>query len=67
MNNTYMYCKKIIAGGNYDSDDMLDKLDVFLLNERITNEQYNELIGMITPGDEESKDTVAVEATNTEA
>ena len=67
MNNTYMYCKKIIAGGNYDSDDMLDKLDVFLLNERITNEQYNELIGMVTPADEEAKDTVAAEATNTEA
>ena len=66
MNNTYMYCKKIIAGGNYDSDDMLDKLDIFLLNERITNEQYNELIGMITPADEEAENTVTTEATDTE-
>ena len=66
MNNTYMYCKKIIAGGNYDSDDMLDKLDVFLLNERITNEQYNELIGIITPADEEAENTVTTEATDTE-
>lgn len=69
MNNTYMYCKKIIAGGNYDSDDMLDKLDVFLLNERITNEQYNELIGMITPADKEVVEDTATTTgtTDTEA
>ena len=44
---TYNYCKNIIASGNYDNESMLDKLDVFLLAERITDEQYNELIGMI--------------------
>lgn len=41
--NTYNYCKKIIAKGNYDKTDMLDKLDVFLLAGRITDEQYKEL------------------------
>lgn len=44
---TYGYCKKIIAGGNYDKADMLDKLDVFLLAGRITDEQYKELVALI--------------------
>lgn len=44
---TYGYCKKIIANGNYDKNDMLDKLDVFLLAERITRDEYNELIKMM--------------------
>lgn len=44
---TYVYCKKIIEGGKYDKDDMLDKLDVFLLAGRITKKQYNELKSMM--------------------
>lgn len=44
---TYVYCKKIIERGNYDKDDMLNKLDVFLLNNRITEEQYKELAALI--------------------
>ena len=27
---TYGYCKKIIASGKYDKNEMKDKLDVFL-------------------------------------
>lgn len=45
---TYNYCKKIITGGNYNRADMSDKLDVFLLANRITDEQYKELVDMIT-------------------
>lgn len=41
---TYGYLKKIIANGNYDKEDIKDKLDVFLLANRITDEQYKELI-----------------------
>lgn len=44
---TYGYCKKIITRGNYDKQDMTDKLDVFLLAGRISNEEYTELIGLI--------------------
>ena len=44
---TYVYCKKIIERGNYDKSDMLMKLDVFLLNNRITEEQYKELAALI--------------------
>lgn len=44
---TYGYCKKIIVGGNYEKEDMLDKLDVFLLAGRISDEEYKELISMM--------------------
>jgi hypothetical protein len=35
--------KTMITRGTYDKTDMLKKMDVFLLNNRITEEQYNEL------------------------
>lgn len=42
---TYSNCKKVIANGNYGTkEDMMVKLDVFLLNNRISEEQYNELV-----------------------
>ena len=41
---TYGYCKKIIASGRYDKNSMKDKLDVFLLAERITDDEYKELV-----------------------
>jgi hypothetical protein len=44
---TYTLCKKLISKGNYDKDSMVDKLDVFLLNNRITDAQYNELIELM--------------------
>lgn len=44
---TYGYIKKIIARGGYDKEDIQDKLDVFLLAGRITNEQYKELVAEI--------------------
>lgn len=44
---TYTYCKKIIDRGNYDKEDILDKLDVFLLAKRITKEEYNELVAQL--------------------
>jgi hypothetical protein len=45
---TYTYCKKIIENKTYTSkEDMQLKLDVFLLNNRITQEQYNELTGLL--------------------
>jgi hypothetical protein len=45
---TYTYCKKVIQNGTYGTrEDMLIKLDVFLLNDRITQEQYNELVSML--------------------
>lgn len=45
---TYIYCKKVIQNGTYGTkEDMQIKLDVFLLNNRITQENYDELTAML--------------------
>ena len=44
---TYGYCKKINASGRFDKNAMKDKLDVFLLAERITDDEYKELMQMM--------------------
>lgn len=44
---TYERCKKLIQNGSYEQEDMLKKLDVFLLADRISTEQYNELVSMM--------------------
>ena len=44
---TYTYCKSIIERGQYNAQEMKDKLDVFLLADRISQEQYGELVKMI--------------------
>ncbi len=44
---TYTRLKKLIENGVYVKDEMLNKLDVFLMNNRITEEQYNELVNMM--------------------
>mgnify|MGYP001013974463 FL=1 len=43
----YARIKKLIERGAYKKEDMLNKLDVFLMANRITEEQYQELIGMM--------------------
>lgn len=40
-------CKILIEKKRYEKDDMLEKLDVFLLANRITKEEYEELVGML--------------------
>ena len=45
---TYQICKRVIENGNYDKEDLLMKLDVFLLNNRISQNQYNELVGLLS-------------------
>jgi hypothetical protein len=44
---TYKVCKRLIQNGNYEKEDMMMKLDVFLLNNRITQENYNELVDLM--------------------
>ena len=39
----YEVISRIITRGNYDAEDIQNKLDVFLLFGRITQEQYEEL------------------------
>ena len=47
---TYKLMKRIIEKGNYDKDNTLQKLDVFLMADRITVEEYQELVEMINGG-----------------
>lgn len=42
---TYYLCKKLILANKIDG--LQDKLDVFLLNDRLTDEQYNELANLL--------------------
>ena len=53
---TYLNCKKVIENKRKFlveeewaafSSDMQDKLDVFLLNSRLSEEQYSELVGLL--------------------
>lgn len=46
---TYQMCKLLIEKGRYEKEDMKRKLDVFLLGDRITEEEYKELIELIDP------------------
>jgi hypothetical protein len=55
---TYGYCKKIIAKmradgavNEHNKTGMMDKLDVFLLAERITKQEYNELVSELNGGE----------------
>lgn len=40
---TYRYCNLIIENGECDKEGMQQKLDVFLLGNRLTQQQYAEL------------------------
>lgn len=45
---TYTYCKKVIENGRYGTkESFMVKLDVFLLNNRITQEEYTELVELL--------------------
>ena len=43
----YRIIKNVIDAGNYECEDLQMKLDVFLVKNRITLEQYEELSSMI--------------------
>ena len=45
---TYIAMKKIIESGNYEIEEMQNKLDIFFLGNRITKAQYEELKSMLT-------------------
>lgn len=45
--NTYESTKIMIQTGNYEKESMLKKLDIFLNFNRITLEEYQELVQMI--------------------
>ena len=43
--NTYLLCKKLIDINK--KNGLSEKLDVFLLNNRITRDEYDELISLL--------------------
>lgn len=44
---TYKNCKLLIENNRYEYDDMYNKLDLFLMMDRITDDEYVELTGML--------------------
>lgn len=44
---TYLRLKKLIENGTYNKESMLSMMDVFLMNGRITEAQYQELVSMM--------------------
>lgn len=53
MNRTYENCKLLINDGRYEYDDMFNKIDLFLMVGRITEAEYVELTGLLTPPEPE--------------
>lgn len=43
----YKLMKRIIERGDYDRAETMDKLDAFLAADRITPEEYRELVAMM--------------------
>jgi len=43
----FNWIKIIITRGTYEKEDMLKKMDLFLLNNRLAEEQYNELVALM--------------------
>lgn len=39
--------KTMVTKGIYEKEDILKKMDVFLLNSRLNEEQYNELVTLM--------------------
>jgi len=45
--NTYENLKKVIAFGRKEKEEVLVMMDVFLMNNRISKEQYAELVTLL--------------------
>lgn len=43
----YKLMKRIIERGNYNRAETMDKLDAFLAADRLTAEEYKELVAMM--------------------
>lgn len=45
MTTVFIMCKKLIEKGK--TDGLLDKMDAYLANDRLTVDEYNELVAMM--------------------
>lgn len=46
-NMIYGLCKKVIAKGNYNASELRNKVDVYFLAGRLSEDEYKELIILI--------------------
>lgn len=48
MTIAYTNCKTVINKGTYGTrEEILEKLDVFLLNNRVSRDEYDELVALV--------------------
>lgn len=59
MKATYNNCKTLIEAKRYEYQDMMNKLALFLLVNLITQEDFVELSGLMTPPDLPMEETPA--------
>ena len=57
----YTLLKRMITTGNYEKEDMQNKLDIFFAVNRITEEQYLELTELINPKQVEVEEPIPAE------
>lgn len=43
----YSILKKIILNGNYEQEDLKGKLDIFLIRDKLSNSEYQELCDLM--------------------
>ncbi|WP_352399388.1 hypothetical protein [Anaerotignum sp.] len=43
----FNWIKTMVTRGTYDKQDMLKKMDLFLLNNRLTEAEYTELVTLM--------------------
>lgn len=53
---TYKNCKTLITAGRYEYESMFSMLDLFMMVERITQEEYIELTGLLVQPEEPAQD-----------
>lgn len=59
MKATYNNCKTLIEANRYQYQDMMNKLALFLLVNLITQEDFVELTGLMTPPNPPVEETPA--------
>ena len=52
----YQLLKRMIVTGNYEKDDMQNKLNIFFAVNQITEEQYLELTNLINSKEAEAEE-----------
>ena len=57
----YTLLKRMITTGNYEKDDMQNKLDIFFAVNRITEEQYLEVTELINSKEAEVEEPTPAE------